>query len=103
MTPQTCPMPALEVLSAGFAENRARLLEVAAFLDRLDRAGEPEAARADFRYRALRQAITLLAESGAARTKALLVNLSDPTAEPLESAEGLKGAYGAWPGPEKTR
>lgn len=98
MERQTCPLKATEVLSAGFLENRARLLEVAAFLDRIDRAGEPGTAEADFRYQALRRALEILSRAQENRAKALLDAWSDPTAEPLESAKGLKGAHGAWPG-----
>lgn len=98
MTPPTCPMAARDVLGAAFLDNRARLLELAAFLDRIDRAANPEEARADYRYRALLLSLEALRTAPGGRAKAILDLLSDPTAEPRESAAGLKGAYGAWDG-----
>ena len=59
-----------EVLDADFAAARAGVLDIAAFLDRVDR-GEGEA---DFRYRALMEALPLL--SGAGRVRAILEALS---------------------------
>lgn len=101
MDGRTCPMKALEVLDAGFLETRARLLEVAAFLDRLDRAGDPAVAKADFRYRALRNALSLLESAESGRAKILQMSFSDPTTEPRGSAKGVKGAMGAWDGGER--
>lgn len=49
-----------EVLDADFAAARAGVLDVAAFLDRVDR-GEGEA---DFRYHALMDVLPLLSASG---------------------------------------
>lgn len=72
---------------------RCKLIELAAFLDRVDRAeGE-----ADFRYPALKKALEVLNQSESGRARAVLMSLSDPTVEPLEKAPG-KGAVGAWPG-----
>jgi hypothetical protein len=98
MKSQTCPMSATAVLDAGFLDARARLLEVAALLDRVDRAGDPDAGRADHRYRALREALRLLTTVDGDRARALLVSLSDPTAEPRASAMGAKNAVGCWDG-----
>ena len=61
-----------EVLDADFAAARAGVLDIAAFLDRVDR-GEGEA---DFRYRALMEALPLLSASGAGRVRAILEALS---------------------------
>ncbi|OGP66619.1 MAG: hypothetical protein A2169_04515 [Deltaproteobacteria bacterium RBG_13_47_9] len=91
-------MSAKEVLNNYFLENRARLLEIAAFLDRIDRAKDPEVGEADFRYRAFRRALKILDECKENRIKALHLNFSDLSIEPRESAAGLKGAYGAWEG-----
>lgn len=80
-----------EVLDLYFLEARSRLLDLAAFFDRLERAeGE-----ADFRHPALLAALAYLNEPGAARAKNVLLALSDPTSEPVSSA-GDKGAAGAW-------
>lgn len=56
--PALTPMVAAEVLERGFLECRARLLELAAFLDRLDRGGGV----ADGRLTAIRQALEILRE-----------------------------------------
>jgi hypothetical protein len=82
-----------QVLDLYFMDARCKLIELAAFLDRLDRSeGEP-----DFRFEAFREALAALASAPAERAKAVLMSLSDPTLEPLDSAPG-KGACGAWPG-----
>lgn len=82
-----------QVLDLHFMENRARLIDIAAFLDRVDRAS----GEADFRLQAFREAMTHLASARPGRAKAVLLSLSDPTTEPIEKAPG-KGAVGAWPG-----
>ena len=72
---------------------RSKLIDLAAFLDRVDRAeGEP-----DFRLTAFRQALESLHRGEPDRAKSVLDSLSDPTTEPIEKAPG-KGAVGAWPG-----
>lgn len=89
------PLTAPEVLDLYFIENRSRILDIASFLDRIDRyPGAPEA-RADYRYHALVKTLRLLVEAPGDRTKAIQVSLSDPSTEPLDSAVGLK-AWGAW-------
>ena len=98
MKKQSCPMSAKEVVETYFLENRARLLDIAAFLDRIDRAGDRDEGKADFRYRSFRRALRLLVEGQGDRTKALLLSFSDLSREPLVSAAGLKGACGAWEG-----
>lgn len=98
MSGQTHPMSAKKVLDTYFLENRASLLEIAAFLDRLDRTRDPEAGKTDFRYKAFRRALKLLVECEGNRTKALQLSFSDLSREPRESALGLKGAHGAWEG-----
>ncbi len=74
-------------------EARSKLIDLAAFLDRVERAeGE-----ADFRLNALQQAIRELDTGNADRAKRVLLALSDPTTEPIPAAPG-KGAIGAWQG-----
>ncbi len=82
-----------QVLDLYFMENRAKLIDLAAFLDRVDRAGGD----ADFRLDAFKQAMTHLAAGKPERAKKVLLSLSDPTTDPIEKAPG-KGAVGAWPG-----
>ena len=91
-------MGSKEILDTYFLENRARLLEIAAFLDRIERAPDGASARSDFRCRSFLKAIGLLLEgTGSGRTKAIQLSFSDPSSEPIESAVGLK-AHGAWDG-----
>lgn len=89
---------AKDILDIYFLENRARLLEIASFLDRIDRYRESSAAKNDFRYKAFIKAIKLLLETEGKRTKAIQLNFSDLTEKSIESAVGLK-AVGAWEGP----
>ncbi len=81
-----------------FLENRARLIEIAAFFDRVDRAEDPDAGRGDFRYRALVGALRLVLDEPGDRAIAAHKSFSDPSPDPLESAAGLSGACGAWEG-----
>jgi hypothetical protein len=90
-------MTALEILELYFIENRARLLDISSFLDRIDRYEGAEDARADYRYTALLAAVDILKSGSPGRTAAIQTLFSDPTTEPLESAIGLK-AHGAWNG-----
>jgi len=82
-----------QVLDLYFMENRAKLIDLAAFLDRVDRAEGD----ADFRLPAFREALRCLAGSEPHRARSVLLALSDPTTAPVEKAPG-KGATGAWPG-----
>jgi hypothetical protein len=90
-------MQAMDVLDLYFIENRSRLLDIASFLDRIDRYEGADAAKADYRYQAFVKVVAMLKECSGERTKAIQVALSDPTTGPLESAVGLK-AWGAWNG-----
>jgi len=82
-----------QVLDLYFMENRAKLIDLGAFLDRVDRAS----GEADFRLGAFIEALKHLANDQPERAKNVLLSLSDPTTEPIEKAPG-KGAVGAWPG-----
>ena len=80
-----------ELLDLYFMDSRAKLLDLAAFLDRVDRGtGEP-----DFRLAAFREALQELGRGSADRAKAVLLSFSDPTSEPIAKAPG-KGAVGAY-------
>ena len=84
------------ILDLYFMDARSKLIDIAAFLDRVDRAeGEP-----DFRLAAFRKALEELRRNEPQRAKGVLMSLSDPTTEPIPKAPG-KGAIGAWPGAEK--
>lgn len=81
-----------QLLDLYFMDARAKLIDLAAFLDRVDRGeGEP-----DFRLAAFRNALKELQKGEPVRAKNVLMALSDPTAEPIAKAPG-KGACGAWP------
>ena len=86
-----------QVLDLYFMENRAKLIDLAGFLDRVDQAS----GTADFRLAAFRQAMRHLLEDQPERARSVLLALSDPTLEPVERAPG-KGAVGAWPGTPAT-
>ena len=90
-----------------FVEHRAKLLDVAAFLDRCDRAGRaggPAADRQsaelpddDFRLQALRRAAGLLVDGQPDRTRRVLETLSDLSVEPAAASPGgaaCGAAYG---------
>ena len=82
-----------KVLDLYFMDARSKLIDLAAFLDRVDR-GDGEA---DFRLDAFRAAVQELHKNAPERAKQVLLALSDPTKEPIPAAPG-KGAVGAWPG-----
>ncbi len=90
-------MTRTQVIDRYFLEHRAKLLDIAAFLDRVDRAQDDDADE-DHRITAMRQAIQALLEPGPDRTKRVQQIFSDPTTAPIASAAGLKGAAGAWAG-----
>jgi hypothetical protein len=94
------PMRAIDILDLYFIENRSRLLDIASFLDRIDRYEGAEEAKADYRYQAFLRILDIAREAHGERAKAVQVALSDPTTEPLDSALGLR-AYGAWQGEAK--
>jgi hypothetical protein len=80
-------------------EHRAKLLDIAAFLDRLERAKGDEGLQ-DVRVRALKKAILILTdtsgENQANRAHRVLELLSDHTAEPTPAAH-TQSALGADP------
>ncbi len=85
-------MTRTELLDMYFMDARSKLLDLAAFLDRVDHGtGEP-----DFRLAAFREALNELGRGSADRAKAVLLSFSDPSSEPIEKAPG-KGAVGAFP------
>ena len=98
MSPEPPPLPLSrrEVVDRYFLEHRAKVLDVAAFLDRVDRAKEGTD-EDDFRVRSLRASIALLLDGEGDRTKRVLDLLSDPSDQPIAKAP-MKGATGAWEG-----
>lgn len=90
----TCPQNREEVISTYFLEHRAKLIDIAAYLDRLDRAC-PAVDTEDFRDAAFRNAISILTDGQSQRARRILDLLSDHTTEIPQSADGMKGALGA--------
>ena len=86
------------VVDHSFVPVRAKLIEVAAFLDRVERYG----AAGDFRCAALRQAAKILVDGQPARARRILEHLSDPTTQPDVITSG-QAALGAWQKPSSPK
>ena len=96
---RTSPLTPQQLVDEYFIENRTRLLEIAAFLDRLDRA-DPSGQVRDFRVQAFNDAVALLASPSDDRLLRIQMLLSDPTSEPLAALDRKSaiGAYDRWSG-----
>jgi hypothetical protein len=88
-----CPLTGTQIVDEYFIENRTRLLEIAAFLDRLDRV-DRGCAEKDFRMQVFRDAVDALGTPGD-RLNRIQMLLSDPTTEPLDRLD-RKSALGAF-------
>ena len=86
-----------QVLDLYFLDARHKLIDLAAFIDRVERSD----GKADFRMKAFRQAAKVLAGNQPSKAAAALNVFSDPTTEPIEKAS-TKAACGAWPGGAET-
>ncbi len=84
-----------EVIDHYFLEHRAKLIDLAAFLDRLDRTSDYNAAGNDYRVAALFRALNILSDGETNRAGRILEIFSDKTAELLQSADNIKSATGA--------
>ena len=82
-----------QVLDLYFMDARCKLIDLAAFMDRVDRADGAE----DFRMKAFREALGELSQNKPDRARQVLLKFSDPTSEPIAAAT-TKAACGAWPG-----
>jgi hypothetical protein len=82
-----------ETLDLYFIDARARLIDLAAFLDRVERSPGAD----DFRLEAFRSALAVLGSPEPEKAKRVLLAFSDPTTEPLAKSPG-KSACGTWPG-----
>ena len=80
-----------QILDLYFLDARHKLVELAAFLDRVERADGKD----DFRLKNFRTALTKLDGEKKNRAKNVLLAFSDLTTEPIAKAEG-KGACGAY-------
>jgi hypothetical protein len=91
---QTCPLTQQQIIDEYFMEIRAKLLDVAAFLDRMDRSVERNA-NDDFRIVAMRQALQALSADTPSRALNVQMIFSDPTIELLNQLD-RKSAFGAF-------
>ena len=82
-----------DLVELGFMDARWKVIDVAAFLDRVQRAGQD----GDYRVSELKKALACLNSDDPERAKQVLLSLSDPSEEPIPAAPG-KGAAGAWDG-----
>jgi hypothetical protein len=82
-----------EILDLYFMDARCKLIDLAAFMDRVERSEGSD----DFRFRAFREALKELERGKADRANRVLLSLSDPTTEPIAAAT-TKAACGAYPG-----
>ena len=80
-----------QTLDLYFMDARCKLIDLAAFIDRVERSEGEE----DFRMKAFRNALTELGKGEVHKAKRVLMSLSDPTTEPIASAT-TKAASGAY-------
>lgn len=80
-----------EILDMYFVDARCKLIELAAFMDRVERHGE----ESDFRYQAFKRVLgNLLEAKGGERACQVLEGFSDHSRQPARQA-GMQGAVGA--------
>ena len=85
------PPQQVNLVDLSFMDTRFKLIEVAAFLDRVQRAGQDT----DYRVVALKNAVQFLSQNEPDRAKQVLMSFSDPSEEPIAKAtiQGAAGAY----------
>jgi len=89
----TCPLTQRQLIDQYFMEHRNQTLEIAAFLDRMDRSVDQDA-EDDFRNVALRQSLQELCSGEPGRVERIQMILSDTTTD-LRVERDRQGAYGA--------
>ncbi len=90
----TCPLTQKQLIDEYFMEHRTKILDIAAFLDRMDRSVQRNA-EDDFRIVAFREALSVLCSAASERVELVQMIFSDPTTEPLEQLDS-KSAFGAF-------
>ena len=83
-------MKETNLIDHGFMDARIKLIDVAAFLDRVERHGQTD----DYRYHALKDAITELQSDEIGRVAKILNRFSEHSTEPIDKAD-IQGAFGA--------
>ena len=91
----SCPLSREEVLDAYFLEHRAKLIDIAAFLDRIRRADPKDQTKDDFRLIAFQKAIALLGDDQDHHAKRILQTFSDHTPQMPDTAKLTQPACGA--------
>lgn len=89
------PLDRHAVVDRYFLEHRAKLLDLAAYLDRYERARPGARSGDDPRHAALVSAMAILLDGRPDRARRVLEHFSDPTTEPIPRSPG-KGAIGAF-------
>jgi len=92
---ESCPLTTRQIIDEYFIENRTRILEVAAFLDRLGRSADQAARASDFRMQAFSRALEALAAPSTGKVSQIQLLFSDPTTDPKPRLDE-KSASGAW-------
>lgn len=87
------PLSQQQLIDEFFMEQRTKILDLAAFLDRLDRATEQNG-NGDFRIVALRKAVHELTSDEPGRVERVQMTFSDQNTELLDELD-RKAAYGA--------
>jgi hypothetical protein len=80
-----------QTLDLYFIDARSKLIDIAGFLDRTERAPGGE----DLRLTAFREALAVLNSNQPHKARSLLMLFSDPTTEPVASPQN-KPACGTW-------
>ena len=83
-------MSATPLVDLQFIDARSRLIDLAAFLDRMERHGQA----GDYRVMELKRAITEVTKEEPGRARRVLEALSDHSVEPIPAAT-IQGAFGA--------
>ena len=83
-------MSAAPLVDLQFIDARSRLIDLAAFLDRMERHGQAD----DYRVVELKRAISEVTKEEPGRARRVLEALSDHSVEPITAAT-IQGAFGA--------
>ena len=93
-----CPLTQRELIDGFFMEHRAQIIDIAAYLDRLDRSVQHDA-ESDFRFLAIQRAMRELGSDEGGRVERILMHLSDPVVELMDTRD-RQNALGAFAGSE---
>ena len=95
---KSCPLTQKQLIDEYFMKQRNHLLEIAAFLDRMQRASKLDGDD-DFRMEAFRESLKEITNDQPDKVKRIQMILSDPHIEPKVERD-VQGAFGAYK-PEK--